>query len=123
MSSGARRVQCVAIRPSPANGEPCVPELLPEPPLPVDPEWVRIIDVGQAQDDNGARAMQGLPKRDAPNGAYGLVPLPERSSEAAPELFGMHTYEIRVGHADGRWCTAQRRYGPPERSRFTGLRR
>ena len=27
----------------------------------------------------------------------------------------MYTYEIRVGHADGRWCTAQGRYGPPLR--------
>src|SRR6185295_16186156 len=59
--------------------------------------------------------MQGLPKRDAPNAVYGLVPLPEGPSEAVPELFGMYTYELRVGHADGRWCTAQGRYGPPLR--------
>ena len=108
-------VRVLAVAPDPLLTDEHIPELLPEPPLPLDPEWVRIIDVGQAQDDNGARAMQGLPKRDAPNGVYGLVPLPEGSSEAAPELFGMHTYEIRVGHADGRWCTAQGRYGPPLR--------
>lgn len=108
-------VRVLAVAPDPLLTDEHIPELVPEPPLPIDPEWVRMIGVGQAHDDNGARAMQGLPKRDAPNAVYGLVPLPDGSSEAAPELFGLHTYEIRVGHADGRWCTAQGRYGPPLR--------
>jgi hypothetical protein len=108
-------VRVLAVAPDPLLTDEHIPELVPEPPLPIDPEWLRMIDVGQSHDDNGARAMQGLPKRDAPNAVYGLVPLPEGLSEAAPELFGMHVYEIRVGHADGRWCTAQGRYGPPLR--------
>ena len=108
-------VRVLALAPDPLLTDEHIPELVPEPPLPIDPEWVRMIDLGQSHDDNGARAMQGLPKRDAPNDVYGLVPLPEGSSEAVPELFGMYTYEIRVGHADGRWCTAQGRYGPPLR--------
>jgi hypothetical protein len=108
-------VRVLAVAPDPLLTDEHIPELAAEPPLPLDPEWVRMIDVGQSHDDNGARAMQGLPKRDAPDAVYGLVPLPEGSSEAAPELFGMYTYEIRVGHADGRWCTAQGRYGAPLR--------
>ncbi len=86
----------------------------PEPGLPIDPEWVRAIAVDQPADALGRYAMQPLEHR-AEEGLQYVVPLPPGVEEASPELFGMYTYEIRVGHADDRWCTAQGRWGPPLR--------
>ncbi len=88
----------------------------PEPPLPLDPEWMRLIDPGQPRDDNGLAAMQSLSTRSLPGSpgapAQFLVPLPPDLQPSSPDLFGFFTYEIRVGHTDTRWSTAQGRFGP-----------
>ena len=83
-----------------------------EPPLPVDPELIRVISPGQSDDGAGLDAMQQLVKSDSPT-KFGL-PLPPSLTEADPELFGFFTYELRVGHAQG-WSTAQARFGGPLR--------
>jgi hypothetical protein len=87
-----------------------IPEVL-EPPLPIDPEWMRLIEQEQPHDDSGRRSMDQL-DHPAAVGAHYLIPLPKGLNETSPELFGMYTYEIRVGHADDRWCLAQALFGP-----------
>jgi hypothetical protein len=94
-----------------------VPEQ-PEPALPLDAEWVRLITPGQPRDENGLRAMTRL-EAPLPGARHFLVPLPESLSEASPELFGFFTYEIRLGHTETRWSTAQGRFGPA--LRITGV--
>jgi hypothetical protein len=91
-------------------------ELL-EPALPVDPEWVRKIVPGQANDFAGLAAMQKLTPSDSP--VHFSLPLPPGLTDKAPELFGFFTYELRVGHGDEVWTTAQGRFGPP--LRVTGV--
>lgn len=100
--------------PDPLLTDVAVPETVPEPALPVDPEWMRRIAVDQPHDDNGALAMQLLRRR-ADQGEVYLIPLPNGVDPSSPDLFGMYTYEIRTGHADTRWCTANGRFGPPLR--------
>jgi hypothetical protein len=87
-----------------------------EPPLPVDPELIRVIIAGQSDDGAGLDAMQPLIASDSPT-IFGL-PLPPSLTDADPELFGFFVYEFRVGHAN-RWSTAQARFGPP--LRVTGV--
>jgi hypothetical protein len=87
-----------------------------EPPLPIDPELIRVITPGQSDDSAGLDAMQELVKSDDPR-KFGL-PLPPSLTEADPELFGFLVYEFRVGHAQ-RWSTAQGRFGRP--LRVTGI--
>lgn len=88
-----------------------VPPDVVEDPLPLDPEWMRLITPGQPHDDNGLNAMQ--PAEGPPAAApHYLVPLPPHLSETSPELFGFFVYEVRVGHTGARWCTAQGRFGP-----------
>ncbi|WP_345408484.1 hypothetical protein [Nonomuraea salmonea] len=85
-----------------------------EPPLPVDPEQLRIIVPGQPADDAGLGIMQELVASDlSPN--HFILPLPQGLDQNAEELFGFFVYEVRVGHNRDRWCTAQGRYGPPLR--------
>lgn len=88
-----------------------------EPPLPIDPEPVRKIVVGQSDDSAGLYAMQPLIPSDSP--IHWALPLPPGMSEDSPELFGMFTYELRVGHSGTLWSTAQGRFGPP--MRVTGI--
>lgn len=85
------------------------PELA-EPPLPIDPEPIRMIVPGQSDDGAGLGAMQPLVATDSPR--HFLLPLPPGLSEDSPDLFGFFTYEVRVGHREG-WSTAQGRYGRP----------
>jgi hypothetical protein len=85
-----------------------------EPPLPIDPEPIRVITGGQPQDDSGLDAMQELERAEG-DGLQYIVPLPPGLDENALELFGMFVYELRVGHDSSRWCTAQSRFGPPLR--------
>jgi hypothetical protein len=87
-----------------------IPEIV-ETPLPVEPEWMRLIEQNQPHDDSGIRAMDQLDQQ-AIAGPHYLVPLPKGLDETSLELFGMFTYEIRVGHTDARWSTAQGRFGP-----------
>src|SRR5260370_33704662 len=53
------------------------------------------------------------------SGGHFLVPLPPNTDETSPDLFSFFTYELRVGHDDTRWSTAQARFGPP--LRVTGV--
>lgn len=86
-----------------------VPETA-EPPLAVDPEWVRVIVQGQAGDRAGLDAMQPLIPSDSP--LHWALPLPAGLDDESPELFGFFTYELRVGHFDpDMWSTAQARFG------------
>jgi hypothetical protein len=79
------------------------------PPLPLQPEWVRIISPGHSDDRSGLDAMQQLiPASDSKR--HFLVPLPPGLHPESPELFGFFTYEFRIGHREG-WSTAQGRFG------------
>jgi hypothetical protein len=85
-----------------------------EPPLAIDPELVRVITPGQPDDEAGLPAMTRLlPSRKSDR--HFLIPLPPGLHDDSPELFGLFTYELRVGHANI-WSTAQGRFGRPLRS-------
>ncbi|KAI9765192.1 MAG: hypothetical protein M1839_005610 [Geoglossum umbratile] len=81
--------------------------------LPIDPEPVRRIVQGQSNDSAGLSAMQRLIPSSDP--LHWALPLPPGMNENSPELFGLFTYELRVGHANNIWSTAQGRFGPPVR--------
>ncbi len=81
----------------------------PEPPLPIDPEHIRVIRPGLADDKAGLSAMQQLLPTDSPR--HFLVSLPPGLTKVSRELFGFFTYEFRVGHYHA-WSTAQARFGP-----------
>ena len=93
-----------------------VAEDTPEPPLPVDPEPIRVIVPGAADDAAGLSAMDELVAGDT--GVHMIVPLPPGTDSGSPELFGFFTYELRTGHKQG-WCAAQGRFGAP--LRVTGV--
>ncbi|MEM8962290.1 MAG: hypothetical protein AAGD38_12475 [Acidobacteriota bacterium] len=109
------RVLTYAPDPMLTGGEEVEPP--PEPPLPVDPEAMRVIRPGQADDRAGLAAMQQLIATDSPR--HFIVPLPPGLYETSRELFGFFTYEVRLGHAVG-WSTARARFGPA--LRVTGVR-
>src|SRR5262249_23536340 len=88
----------------------------PEPPLPIDPEPIRVIHPGQSDDRAGLSAMQQLLPTTSPR--HFLVPLPPGLHQESRELFGFFVYELRVGHLR-EWSTARARYGPP--LRVTGV--
>jgi hypothetical protein len=81
----------------------------PEPPLPVDPESIRVVRPGQSDDRAGLGAMQPLIPTESP--VHYLVPLPPGLTRDSRELFGFFVVELRVGHFKG-WSTAQARFGP-----------
>ncbi|MEN3327950.1 MAG: hypothetical protein V7638_2757 [Acidobacteriota bacterium] len=98
-----------------------------EPPLPIDPEYIRFVRDGATNDLAGLNAMQPMKKAKDSDRHY-LLPLPQKLHENADELFGFFTYEFRVGHYkdastpdpnDMVWCTAQGRFG--RRIRVTGI--
>jgi hypothetical protein len=83
----------------------------------LDPELVRVVSPGQADDFAGLTSMQRLVPA-ADSNRHFLVPLPPGTYPDSPELFGFYTYEIRVGHDKGSptnpfWSTAQGRFGTP----------
>ncbi|HEY6376317.1 MAG TPA: hypothetical protein VIX90_12415 [Edaphobacter sp.] len=82
-----------------------------EPPLPIDPEWMRLVTPGQPRDENGLSAMQPIAGSSSAPNQY-LIPLPPDLQPSSPDLFGFFTYEVRVGHTDSRWSTAHGRFGP-----------
>jgi hypothetical protein len=107
------------------------PELLvarEEPPLPIDPEPIRVIIDGATNDLAGLTAMQPLEKATDSDVHY-LLPLPPGLHANADEMFGFFTYEFRLGHyMDLKeeleekkmvWTTAQGRFGRPLRA--TGI--
>jgi hypothetical protein len=87
-----------------------------EPALPIDPELVRVITPGQPDDEAGLAAM--VPLQPGSSDRHFLVPLPPGLGADSAELFGLFTYELRVGHA-AVWSTAQGRFGRP--LRVTGV--
>ena len=95
----------------------------PEPPLPVDPEWIRVIRPGQSADRAGYEAMvELLPAEPAAPGAairHWLLPLPPGVDADSPALFGFWTYELRVGYGGEHWTTARARFSRP--LRVTGV--
>lgn len=107
-------VRVLACAADPLLTDDAIAETVPEPALPLDPEWMRVVTPGQPRDDSGLRAMQPLLRR-SEDGAHYLIPLPDGMTASSPELLGLFTYEIRLGHAGGRWSTAQGRFGPPLR--------
>ena len=89
-----------------------------EPPLPIDDEPIRSVRPGQSNDRAGFNAMRPLTVSPHSNRHY-LLDLPKGLNPDSPELFGFFVYELRVGHDDSRWCTAQSRFGFP--LRVTGV--
>ena len=109
----------LANAPDPVAAFPNTPPAeIREAPLPIDPEPVRVILPGQLPDENGLNAMQRLISTN-PAGNRFLIPLPPGMNPGSPELFGMFTYEFRLGHDEQRWSTARGRFGPP--LRVTGI--
>jgi hypothetical protein len=94
-----------------------------EPPLPIDPEPIRVITPGRPADRAGLDAMQPLipatPRDPGEAVRHYLVALPPGTDAFSPALFGFFTYEFRLGHGPARWSTAQARFGPP--LRVTGV--
>jgi hypothetical protein len=109
-------VRFLAYAPDPLLSDNRADTLLPpeESPLAIDPEPVRVITPGQADDQAGLGAMTPLVASDGSRRHY-LVPLPPGLNADSPELFGMFTYELRIGHAHV-WSTAQGRFGRPLRA-------
>jgi hypothetical protein len=107
------------------------PELLvarEEPPLPIDPEPIRVVIEGATNDLAGLTTMQPMEKATDSDVHY-LLPLPPGLHANADEMFGFFTYEFRLGHymdlqeeqEEKRmvWTTAQGRFGRPLRA--TGI--
>lgn len=92
------------------------------PPLPIDPEYIRMITPGQTDDMAGLSAMQPMEKASDDDDIHYLLPLPPGLHPESPELFGFFKYEFRIGHghwSDGQpgkinlWSTAKGRFGRP----------
>ncbi|MBZ5636271.1 MAG: hypothetical protein LAO55_24340 [Acidobacteriia bacterium] len=94
-----------------------------DPPLGIDPELIRVITKGHGNDNAGIDAMQPMTAETANpeepmiklSPVHYLLPLPAGLHNESPELFGFFVYELRVGHTDRIWCTAQGRFGHPTR--------
>lgn len=103
-------------------------ETLPDPILPIDPEYVRSITPNQTDDLAGLRAMQAMEKASDNDDIHYLLPLPPGLHSESPELFGFFTYEFRIGHGhwsnleagkSNLWSTAKGRFSRP--LRVTGM--
>jgi hypothetical protein len=88
----------------------------PDPPLPISPEFIRVIRPHQSDDRAGLGAMQLLVPTSSPR--HFVLPLPPGLEETSLDLLGFYVYEMRVGHVVG-WSTARARFGPP--LRVTGV--
>lgn len=94
-----------------------------DPPLSIDPELIRVITAGHGNDNAGIDAMQMMTAEtsnpDTPlikiTPVHYLLPLPPGMHNESNELFGFFTYELRVGHTNKIWSTAQGRFGHPTR--------
>ncbi len=87
-----------------------VPE---DPPLNINPEYIRIIIPAMNNDFAGIGAMQEMIAEQTADPRFYMVPLPSGLHAASDELFGFFSYELRVGHKKELWSTAQARYGRP----------
>lgn len=101
-----------------SNNHPSLYAIDAEPPLPVDPEYTRVIISESTHDHVGLKAMQKMEKSIDGRHFY-LLPLPEGLHSESAELFGFFTYEFRFGHTDQLWSTGQGRFGRP--FHLTGL--
>jgi hypothetical protein len=94
-----------------------------DPPLAIDPELIRVITKGHGNDNAGIDAMQTMTPETADpqqpmhkiSPVHYLLPLPPGLHDESGELFGFFVYELRVGHTDRIWSTAQGRFGHPTR--------
>ncbi|WP_026898278.1 hypothetical protein [Daejeonella oryzae] len=102
-----------------SNNHPSLFEIPKEPPLPIDPEYIRVIVPSSAHEHSGLKAMQKLEKSIDQDRHFYLLPLPPALHHESSELFGFYTYEFRFGHTDRIWSTAQGRFG--RAFRLTGL--
>ncbi|AMR32709.1 hypothetical protein A0256_15400 [Mucilaginibacter sp. PAMC 26640] len=102
-----------------SNNHPLLYEPPAEPPIPLDPEHVRVITPDSGHDHFGLKAMQKMEKSVDAGRQFYLLPLPEGMHSESAELFGFHTYEFRYGHTEKLWSTAQGRFG--RAFRLTGL--
>jgi hypothetical protein len=104
-------IRFLGYAPDPLLSDNRVSTLTPpeEPPLSIDPEYIRTIAPSVPDDRAGLSAM--VPLEPAGNSdRHFLVPLPPGLNPESPEMFGFFTYELRVGHARI-WSTAQGRWG------------
>ena len=83
---------------------------------------IRVITKGHGNDNAGLGDMQRMQAEVVDPGAliqispvHYLLPLPEGLHEESNELFGFYTYELRVGHTEKIWSTAEGRWGHPVR--------
>ncbi|WP_426611293.1 hypothetical protein [Bradyrhizobium sp. McL0616] len=90
-----------------------LPDVADEPPLSLPDEKIRFIAPGQSRDDAGLAAMTRL-LPSAGSAKHFLLPLPDGVDANSLALFGLWTYELRIGHV-GEWSTAQARFGRPLR--------
>ena len=99
-------------------------EVIPEdPPLAISPELVRVVTAESINDNAGFDAMQMMTAETPDPGhpmvklspVHYLLPLPPGLHNESNDLFGFFTYELRVGHTDRIWSTAQGRFGHPMR--------
>ena len=104
-----------------SNNHPSLLMAPEEPPLPIDPEPVRIVSPASSNDLSGLNAMQPMLKSKDSEVHY-ILPLPAGLHANSDELFGFFTYEFRIGHferpsvnendpAEKVWTTAQGRFG------------
>ena len=94
-----------------SNNNAELENVVAEPPLNIDPEYLRVITPGSTDDHAGINAMQPMEKSLTGDKHY-LLPLPSGLNESSADLFGFFTYELRVGHSQI-WSTAQGRFGRP----------
>ena len=94
-----------------SNNHPDQLEIPEELPLPIDPEYIRVVIPESGHDNSGLNAMQKLEKSQDNERHFYLLPIPPGLHPESPELFGMFTYEFRYGHSGRTWSTAQGRFG------------
>ncbi len=94
-----------------SNNHPSLMEQPFEPPLSLNPEYIRVMKPESGHDHSGLDAMQKMEKSTDTERHFYLLPLPPGLHHESPELFGMFTYEFRYGHTDKIWSTAQGRFG------------
>jgi hypothetical protein len=94
-----------------SNNHPSLMDIPKEPPLTLNPEFIRVVTPDSSHDHSGLEAMQQMEKSTDTVRHFYLLPLPKGLHHESPELFGMFTYEFRYGHTDKIWSTAQGRYG------------
>lgn len=102
-----------------SNNHPDQMEIPKESPLPIDPEYIRVITHASSDEHAGFNAMQRMEKSSDDKRYFYLLPLPQGLHHESAELFGFFTYEFRYGHGEKIWSTAQGRFGRP--FRLTGL--